>query len=277
MDSGALQSWEHPSRYAFIVAYDGADFCGWQEQPDVRTVAGELKTSFRRIFKSNLSIVSSSRTDAGVHALGQVVRITTDLDIDAEQLRRAWNCGLPRDLHIRRLNKVSDRFHPHHGLVAKMYWYHFSPQRVLPFCARYCTWYPYPFDKKVFSECLKKFEGLHDFWSFGAGNEVEDPICTLYSVKLYYLKRWGIYRISFCGDRFLYHMVRRMVGGALLIAGDPGRSPEEITQAFETRPSRERFETAPPEGLVLYRIRFEPGRSMRDLSIFEPASYTVEP
>lgn len=251
-------------RYTLSIAYDGTDFCGWQEQQDnICTVTQTVRKAFEGVFKHRASIVGSSRTDAGVHALGQVARITTSLDLDPATIKRALNNALPPSIMVRSLDRTKSGFHPQHNVREKIYWYHVFTKRTLPCIARFGWVYPYPFDVEKLQTCLEHCIGTHDFWSFSAGPDKENPICTIYQASIKPLQHPGSgYRIIIGGNRFLYHMVRRIVGTSLLIASSSTRSPEEFPQAFAGRTSRTLFLTAAPEGLALRRIRYYPSKEL---------------
>jgi tRNA pseudouridine38-40 synthase len=126
--------------YKIIVAYDGTDYCGWQLQPNEPTIVQALQKTFYRVFACNATIVGASRTDSGVHALGQVAVCRTDLDLDAQQLVWAWSNRLPGDIVIRSCERVDETFHPQHNVLQKTYHYYFCCERPLPMDSRY-RWY----------------------------------------------------------------------------------------------------------------------------------------
>ena len=126
--------------YKFIVAYDGTDYCGWQFQPEKPTIAGELSKTFERVFATKASIVGASRTDSGVHAIGQVALCRTELSISSESLMWAWNNRLPSSISIRSCTQADDTFHPQRCVKQKTYQYHISFSRPLPYLHRY-SWF----------------------------------------------------------------------------------------------------------------------------------------
>src|SRR5438128_2334288 len=123
--------------YKMVVAYDGTAYAGWQIQPDAVAIANVLQTTFFHVFHKSIKIIGASRTDAGVHALGQVASFVTDLSLDAKSMKKAWNNSLPGDILIRSLEKAADTFHPQCMVRQKIYWYHFFVERPLPFVQRY--------------------------------------------------------------------------------------------------------------------------------------------
>ncbi|HBY05736.1 MAG: tRNA pseudouridine synthase A [candidate division TM6 bacterium GW2011_GWE2_42_60] len=247
-------------QYTLVIAYDGTGYHGWQEQRDCVTVSMTLRDTFRRVFGTDVGLVGASRTDAGVHALGQVARATVPLKlaIDAATLKRAWNASLPPDIHIRSLTPSLPHFHPHWRVIDKLYQYHVFIKRPLPMFARYGYHYTYAWSLEKCTESLQHFVGTHDFWSFCTEELPEvNTICSIKRAFVEPLPHLKAIRISFVGDRFLYHMVRRMVGAALTIASFENRSVAEIPRALQERSSRRLFVTAPPQGLVLRKIRYD--------------------
>lgn len=241
--------------YRITVAYDGTAYHGWLQQPGKPTVLGTLINAYESVFKQEIDLLGASRTDAGVHALGQVARFRSDLEIDSNRWVRAWNGALPADIKIRKLEPVTDQFHPHQRVWQKVYYYHIFLKRPLPFCARYGYYYSCPLDLEKLRESLACFEGTHDFWTFRVeGGAARSDICTMRSVYFEQFRRFNMIRIVVCGDRFLYNMVRRMVGAALAVSSSQQRSVEEITRALKQKTSRDHFLTAPAHGLVLRRV-----------------------
>ncbi len=184
-------------RYKLIIAYDGTDFYGWQEQAHHKTVAQELKNSFLKTFGAPIAILGASRTDAGVHALGQVALIRTKRDLNAEKMRTAWNNVLPKEIIIRSIEKVTGSFHPWYNVSQKSYYYHLFMQKPLPFIARYGWYYPYAIDFEKLKRAISFFVGTHDFRSFTAGDDAHiNTIRTVDTIICAPLKRFGIYRIE---------------------------------------------------------------------------------
>lgn len=244
--------------YRLTVAYDGTDYWGWQQQPNGPTVACALEKAYKQAFGHDIRLLGASRTDAGVHALGQVARFFSPLSIDTTRLRNAWNGMLPPSIKIRSLERAADDFHPHKDVAYKVYFYHIFMRRPLPFMARYGSFYARRFDPYALSSALRIFQGQHNFWTFRAeGGSSPTDICTVKHLDVEIFKRFNMLRISVCGDRFLYHMVRRMVGAAMSVVLPPYHSTEEIREALAMQTSRNRFPTAPSQGLVLRRIVYK--------------------
>ncbi len=122
-------------QYKLIIAYDGTDFSGWIQQPGLPTIVNTLESTFHEVYKKPISILGASKTDAGVHAVGQVAVFKTDLDLDAKTMQWAWNNALPESISLRSLEYVPD-FHPHYNVINKTYYYHLFPDRPSPFFSR---------------------------------------------------------------------------------------------------------------------------------------------
>jgi len=171
--------------YYLIVSYDGTDYYGWQEQKREQTVAGTMQDRFARTFHQDIKVVGASRTDAGLHALHQVARFHTDIDVTPEHMARVWNASLPKDIHIRELDVSPSGFHPQHNIAEKRYDYYICPRRPFPFVARYCWWPRYRFDPDLLERALQVFIGTHDFRSFCAGEYTgNETVCTMSRIQV---------------------------------------------------------------------------------------------
>ncbi len=246
-------------RYKIIVAYDGTDFSGWQVQPGRSSIEKTLKDTFLHVFKKHISVTGASRTDAGVHALGQVARFETDLLLDQRTMRHAWNNMLPKSIVIRSLFNAPDLFHPFYNVVDKTYYYHFFLNRPFPFVQRYGWYYWYPIDLKKLNDTLQLFVGTHNFRAFSTVDPIGDnPMCTIYDINVEFFQRFGFYRITVRGKRFLRHMVRALVGAALHAAALKNNvSITDVAQILDSKNPNHNLPTAPACGLVLCKIRYK--------------------
>lgn len=244
--------------YKCILAYDGTDYHGWQMQPDEPTVAQVLHKTFTKVFGLDASIVGASRTDSGVHALGQVVLLKTELDLEATKLFFAWNNRLPADILIRSIERVSEDFHPQRHVEQKTYWYHFFPERPLPFFARYGYYVRTMPNLDKLNESLQIFVGTHDFRSFCTGDDMgPNTVRTIDEINVTYIKRFKAYRIEVKGPGFLRYMIRRIVG-ASLISGQKDYFPlEYLCEVLLAKNPLHTLPTAPAHGLVLYKINYK--------------------
>lgn len=237
-----------------LISYDGTVYHGWQIQPDQPTIVGTLEKTFQKTFHSAVQIIGASRTDAGVHAYGQVARIGISFALSAEELLRAWNNALPKDILIKALEPCTDQFHPHAEVLSKTYSYLLAHTHVSPRNARFVTVYPYPFDEKIFTDCLQTVIGTHDFRSFCTGDEKENTVRTIDSITV--SRENSFLKITFVGKGFLRYMIRRIVGGALTIATDIHGSAEQMHAILAEKSPHQQLLTAGPEGLTLESITY---------------------
>jgi len=243
-------------RYKIIVAYDGTDYCGWQRQKSVPSVAQKMEDTFLVVFNKKIAFAAASRTDAGVHALGQVAVFRTDLVIDKKKLFFAWNNLLPPDIVIRKLEVAAPDFNIHKAVELKTYCYHFFTSRPLPFVQRYGWYFRYPVDLAKLEKALQVFIGTHDFRSFCTGDERENTVRTIQTISLEYLRRYNVYRITVKGPRFLKYMIRRIVGAALEVASRPNLSIDYLSDVLQEKNPEQTLPKAPAKGLILYKIKY---------------------
>jgi len=244
-------------RYKIIVAYDGTDYCGWQKQKCVPSVAQRLEDTFEIVFDKKISITGVSRTDAGVHALGQVASFRTDISIDPHKMFFAWNNMLPPDVMIRKLEIAGDDFNIHKNVAQKTYHYHFFTQRPLPFVQRYGWFYRYPVDIKKLEEVLQIFAGTHDFRSFCTGDEREDTVRTIETIYLEHYKRYNVHRVVVSGPRFLRYMIRRIVGAAIEVAARGKIKTSYVKDVLDQKDPEQTLPNAPAKGLMLYKVMYK--------------------
>ncbi len=243
-------------QYKIIVAYDGTDYAGWFPQKDQPSIVQTLQDSFFTVFKKSIVLLGASKTDAGVHAFGQVAIFSTDLELTPEKMCWAWNNALPSTILIRSLEQ-NDIFHPHYKVLRKTYYYHFFCERPLPFYARYGAFIPYAVDMVKFKSALQLFKGSHDFTAFYTGNDRTDTIRTIDEIGVTYLEQYKVYQVKIIGEKFLRHMVRRIVGAALAIASRTSLDEEDIKKALDAQLINHELPTAPAQGLLLYEITYE--------------------
>jgi tRNA pseudouridine38-40 synthase len=245
------------SKYKVIIAYDGTDYYGWQLQKELPTVAGTLQETFHSTFGHPITVLGVSRTDAGVHAHGQVGIFTTPRAIEPSKLLWAWNNKLPPSIKIRSLSPVALSYSPFVNISYKIYRYHFFVERPAPFVASWGLYVRSLVDKERLEEVLKLFIGTHDFRSFCTGDEREMTVRTINSIGLSYSKRYNAYRIEFRGRAFLRYMIRRIVGAALFYATHSDISLDYIRQILEQKDPHHRLPNAAPQGLTLQKIVYK--------------------
>ncbi|OGB83628.1 tRNA pseudouridine(38-40) synthase TruA [candidate division TM6 bacterium RIFCSPHIGHO2_12_FULL_32_22] len=242
--------------YKLIIAYDGTNYQGWQEQKSGSTIAGTLKNIFKHVFQKDISMVGASRTDAGVHANHQVARIKTDLKINATQLKNAWSRGIPEDILIKSLTKTTTSFHPQKNVKQKTYVYKIFLQKPSPFVQRYGYYLDFEIDIKKLKNALKVFVGKHDFRSFCTGYEMDSTIRTIDSITVRNIKSEKALEVIIKGESFLRYMIRRIVGAAIEVASRKKLDEEVLIKALKEKNPQQRLPTAPAKGLTLFKIEY---------------------
>lgn len=243
--------------YKIIVSYDGTNYAGWQSQGDGSTVAEALVKAFIDVFKSQPVLRGVSRTDAGVHAMGQVVLLRTTVTLAPERLIFAWNNRLPDAIVLREACLVESDFKLHAKVIEKTYYYHFFTQRPQPFVARYGWYCQKPLDLDKLKSALQVFVGTHDFRSFCTGYDWSDTVRTVNTINLQYLSQYEMYRIVVRGPRFLRYMIRRMVGASIQVASNSHLSIDILDKVMQQKNPEQTLLNAPAKGLMLYRVRYE--------------------
>jgi tRNA pseudouridine38-40 synthase len=224
---------------ALTVSYLGSRYFGWQKTSSGPSIQEELEKAILRILGEPVSCEAASRTDRGVHAEGQVVQFVAHKNVD--DLRRALNAVLPRDIRVKEARIVPETFHPTLDAKYKTYHYHLTLGPVQDPFTRETAWhYPYPLDLGLMETAAKELVGTKDFSAFST--EVpKRPICTLMDISI--TRSGNQLQIALTGDRFLYKMARRLAG-TLANIGSGKILPGEIG------------ETAPAHGLVLHKINY---------------------
>lgn len=272
----ALQTWK------LTLAYDGTDFHGWQVQPGKATVQGELQAALGRITGEAPLPQGSGRTDAGVHALGQVASFALAAPIPAANLHRALNRTLPPSIRILRAETMPDSFHARHSAVAKTYEYRvFRGEICPPFLSRYALPCPWPLELEALRQAARVFLGEHDFLSFAATDPdlatrtlerdqelaregtVLPPPAVDGAIRTIYTSAWEQRHteagelLVYCvrGSGFLHHMVRNLVG-TMFEVGRGRLKPEEIAQILAARNRSAAGATAPARGLILHSVEY---------------------
>jgi tRNA pseudouridine38-40 synthase len=237
------------------VAYDGTAYAGWQVQPNEPTVQGVLEAAWHEITREAVRLTAAGRTDAGVHALGQVVGVVTETQLPEADLQRGLNAMLPEDVVVVELTQVREGFHATHDAVRKTYSYRIHNNRIPSVFDRRYTWHvPQPLDAARMHEAGQALVGTHDFSSFeSAGSERPDPVRTLISLSVD--RDADRVTIDVTGDGFLYNMVRAIVG-TLVEVGKGSRDVGWPAEVLAKRDRRCAGQTAPPHGLFLVRVDY---------------------
>lgn len=245
-------------KYKLIISYDGTDYYGWQSQKKLPSVCATLQKIFYTIFNQSIIVKGISRTDAGVHALGQVASFVCPLNIDPNKMLFAWNNKLPSSIVIRSIEKIDPSISLFDEIDYKVYQYHFFLERPLPFIARYGWYYYYRVDLDKLHECLKVFIGTHDFSSFRSSEDPrENTVRTIHDISLEYLKRYKVYRITVVGTSFLRHMIRRLVGACIEVASRDHMPVRTLVKALEAKDPHQQLPNAPSHGLLLRKIIYK--------------------
>jgi tRNA pseudouridine38-40 synthase len=242
----------------FEVAYDGTDFNGWQVQPGLPTIQGVLEDVIGRVEGKRVHVISSGRTDAGVHALAQVAAVTLDNRIPADNFRRAVNRLLPPTIRISRVTEVSASFHPRFDAQRKTYEYRLFREEVCPpFERRFVYHHPYPLDEAAMIDAAPLLEGKHDFTAFAASDEKDaldaSKVREIYRSTLSRKEQSLIYTVT--GSGFLKHMVRNIVG-VLLELGKGNLSAEDVIARLQPCCGIPPGPTAPASGLFLVSVEY---------------------
>jgi tRNA pseudouridine38-40 synthase len=252
----------------FTLAYDGTDFSGWQIQPGQTTVQGALSDVLEKLTRTRLMIQGAGRTDAGVHAAGQVANFQTAAQLTAEEFQRACNALLPRSIRVVAASEVDSEFHARRNASAKTYRYTIYRGRVVPpFLWRYVQHDPYPLDFAAMAEAARKFEGEHDFTSFAASTGTEEGDRDRRTTRLIYSsamqqlagsendidgETW-VYTVR--GKSFLRYMIRKMVG-TIVDVGRGKLTPGDVPRLINLRDRSKSGPTMPPHGLCLAQVEY---------------------
>ena len=238
------------------LSYDGTDFLGWQRQTKGRTIQGVLEDQIGRMHQAPVDIQASGRTDAGVHAHGQVISIRSGLDsIPLHKLGKALNGFMPRDICVQRVELVPDSFHPRYDAVRRSYKYYLDV-RALPSAVqdRYAWrigWFP---DIRRLNAFASALVGTHDFSTFSVANEqVPNRIRTIYTSAFFPEGPYLVYQIS--GASFLWKMVRSLVG-SMLHFENQGYNPHVMGDFLRAADRSLAGPTAPARGLFLHRVDY---------------------
>ncbi|WP_059105467.1 tRNA pseudouridine(38-40) synthase TruA [Shouchella shacheensis] len=246
------------ARLACKLTYDGTDFAGYQVQPNQRTVQAELEAALRIIHKGvHIPVVASGRTDARVHAAGQVIHFDTSLEIPAEKWPQVLNTRLPEDIGVEEVEEVSEDFHARFHTVSKEYrFYVTTGTKPNVFRRNQAVHIREELDVPAMQTAALALLGTHDFSTFCAANtSVQDKTRTITQIVVQ--PRGKEIEFAVCGSGFLYNMVRIIVG-TLLEVGTGKRKASEMATILASCDRLKAGKTAPPHGLYLWRVSYEP-------------------
>ena len=241
------------TNHRIALSYDGTDYHGWQRQKKVRTIQGEIENALEKILSKKISVIGSGRTDAGVHAMGQVAHFKADVRLEDAELFMALNGILPRDIRILSLHTVSDAFHARKSAKSKIYRYRILNSPVInPFVLRYVLHWPSSLDRESMAEAAAHFIREADFTAFSSNRELY-PVRRVTRSECIKRGREIVYTVEANG--FLRYMVRSIVG-TLLEVGRGRILPEEIENLFREKKRSRNSPTAPAIGLCLIKVKY---------------------
>jgi tRNA pseudouridine38-40 synthase len=245
-----------------ILSYDGAEFSGWQVQPHAITVQGTLASAIGRITGEKVLPQGSGRTDAGVHALAQVMTFVTESSVPTANFVKAMNDILPAAVRVLEVTEAAADFHARHSARAKTYRYRIYREAICPpFLARYVWHYPYSLAEEEMARAARLVVGKHDFTSFAAVDpERGQAAAAVSNVRNIFSSCWErlgeelVYTVR--GSGFLHHMVRNLVGTFILV-GKGTLQVEDVTRILAARNRSAAGATAPASGLYLVGVEYQ--------------------
>ncbi|MDN5346980.1 MAG: tRNA pseudouridine38-40 synthase [Clostridia bacterium] len=240
-----------------ILAYEGTNYCGWQAQPDEHgpSVQGTVEKALKKLTGEEIRVTAAGRTDAGVHARGQVISFATGSKIPLERWPLALNAVLPPDIAALRAEEVGPEFHARYSAHSKTYRYTIlnSPLRDV-FWRRFSWHIRQPLNIEVMEEALAYLKGQHDFRAFcAAGSPVKNFVRTIKDARL--RKEGCLINLDIKADGFLYHMAR-IIAGTLVEVGQGRLKAEAIPEILASRDRGRAGPTAPPHGLCLMEVEY---------------------
>lgn len=242
-------------RVKLTVAYDGTNYCGWQVQPNGITVQEVLNQCLSEFTGENIETIGASRTDAGVHALGNVAVFDTEMRMSGDKFSFALNQRLPEDIRIQKSEEVDADFHPRYVKSQKTYEYRILNCRFPIPTERFYSHFTYiPLDVDKMKEAASYLIGEHDFKSFcGTGAQVKTTVRTVKEIQIE--KSGDRITIRITGEGFLYNMVR-IIAGTLMDIGGGLYPPEKMKEILEAKDRKKAGPTAPARGLTLMKIQY---------------------
>ena len=238
------------------IEYDGKEFNGWQKQPDKLNIQGTIEEAIKMITGEEVTLNASGRTDAKVHALGQVANFKTNSKIPIDKFAIAINTKLKRSIRIIKAEEVDERFHSRLTCKKKTYRYIINNSEYGTAIYRNLeTNISNKLDEEKMNEASKYFIGEHDFKAFKAsGTSSKSSVRTIYDAKV--IRKDERIIIEITGNGFLYNMVR-IISGTLVEVGDGKRKPEDIKEIIESKKRENAGKTLPPQGLYLVSVEYD--------------------
>ena len=239
------------------IEYDGKDFNGWQKQPNKLNIQGTIEQAIERITGEKVDLNASGRTDAGVHAYGQVANFKTNSNIPIEKIPIAINSNIKKSIVIKSAEEVEERFHSRLNCKRKTYRYVINNSKYGTAIYRNLeTHIPQKLNVEKMKQAVKYFEGEHDFKAFKAsGTSSKSSVRTIYKAEIIEKENEKIY-IELTGNGFLYNMVR-IIAGTLVEAGLEKIEPEDIKEIIKSKKRENAGKTLPPQGLYLLKVEYD--------------------
>ncbi len=243
-------------RVMLTVAYDGTNYCGWQQQPNGDTIEGQLNKHLTELLGEKITVIGASRTDSGVHALCNLAVFSTDARMPAEKISYALNQRLPEDIKIQKSEEVPANFHPRKISTRKTYEYKiYNAKFPNPVVRLYSHFTYVPLDVEKMREAAKYLVGEHDYAAVSTFKpEVESTVRTIYDLSVE--KQGDMITIRVTGNGFLYNMVR-IIAGTLMEVGRGRISADQIPEILESGDRDQAGPTAPACGLTLVKYQWE--------------------
>jgi len=242
-------------RLAALIEYDGTEYSGFQRQPDRRTIQSEIESVLQHLTRERIRILGAGRTDAGVHATGQVIAFDTDWSHSLEDLHRGLNALLPTDIVVRQLAVAANGFHPRFDAVSRLYRYQMLNQAIRsPMWARYACHVARPLDVQAMRVATEMLTGTHDFATFGQPTVGESTVRNVLNVT--WEEQGKLLQMYIEANGFLRSMVRCIVGTALQV-GLGEITLDEFVSRFEAGERSMTSPPAPPQGLCLMAVHYD--------------------
>lgn len=239
-----------------VIEYDGKDFNGWQKQPNKLNIQGEIERAIENITKEKVNLIASGRTDAGVHAVGQVANFKTNSHISVEKMPIAINSQVKNSIRIKSAEEVDEDFNSRYNCKRKTYRYVIDNSQYGTAIYRNIVYHmPTKLDIPAMKKAIKYFEGEHDFKAFKAsGTSSKSSVRTIYSTNI--MTEGENIAIDLTGNGFLYNMVR-IIAGTLVDVGLRKIKPEDIPNIIEEKDRKKAGKTLPPHGLMLLSVEYD--------------------
>ncbi len=241
-------------RYVLRISYDGTNYAGFQKQDNAVTIQSVLEDVLSKVCKTDIQVVGSGRTDAGVSAIEQVCHFDIDSELDTRKVKGYANSILPKDIRLMEISLISEDFHARFSAKQKTYEYYFyTNSEVIPVYDNFATYIGYNLDISKMQSACKFFVGEYDFTSFCASNtSVVDKVRTIYNMDIVEVND-GLYKLSITGNGFLYNMVR-IIMGTLVDVGLGKILVENISNVIESKDRTQAGKTISAHGLYLKKV-----------------------